>query len=110
MGSLKQSSSSPDGNDCIRNPGRVPNLPRWARSSKARAPPTRSAFTANRALALQARYSIRPNRPMDTNFYDVVVCGGETTGLVAAALLARRGLRVLLLGHEPAHAGFDAWG
>ena len=47
---------------------------------------------------------------MDTNFYDVVVCGGETTGLVAAALLARRGLRVLLLGHEPAHAGFDAWG
>ena len=38
---------------------------------------------------------------MDTNFYDVVVCGGATSGLVAGALLARRGFRVLLLGHEP---------
>jgi phytoene dehydrogenase-like protein len=47
---------------------------------------------------------------MDTNFYDVVVCGGETTGLVAGALLARRGFRVLLLGHEPAHAAFEAAG
>ena len=47
---------------------------------------------------------------MDTNFYDVVVCGGETTGLVAGALLARRGLRVLLLGHEGDHAAFEAGG
>jgi phytoene dehydrogenase-like protein len=47
---------------------------------------------------------------VDTNFYDVVVCGGETTGLVAGALLARRGLRVLLLGHEADHAAFEAGG
>jgi phytoene dehydrogenase-like protein len=47
---------------------------------------------------------------VDTNFYDVVVCGGETTGLVAGALLARRGLRVLLLGHEGDHAAFEAGG
>jgi phytoene dehydrogenase-like protein len=47
---------------------------------------------------------------VDTNFYDVVVCGGETTGLVAGALLARRGFRVLLLGHEGDHPAFDAGG
>jgi len=47
---------------------------------------------------------------VDTNFYDVVVCGGATSGLVAGALLARRGFRVLLLGHEPAMATFDAAG
>ena len=47
---------------------------------------------------------------MDTNFYDVVVCGGETSGLVAGALLARRGFRVMLLGHEPASAAFEAGG
>src|SRR4051794_38723238 len=47
---------------------------------------------------------------MDTNFYDVIVCGGETSGLIAGALLARRGFRVMLLGHEPASAAFDAGG
>src|SRR5688500_13374938 len=66
MGSVEQSSTSPDANhlrtlggfrtsrdglgraklDLSRrepppHPGRVPNLPRWARSSKARPPPTR---------------------------------------------------------------------
>ncbi|HXJ20386.1 MAG TPA: hypothetical protein VMT03_09140 [Polyangia bacterium] len=38
---------------------------------------------------------------VDTNFYDVVVCGGELGGLIAAALLARRGFRVLLVGDDP---------
>lgn len=47
---------------------------------------------------------------MDTNFYDVVVCGGETGGLIAGALLARRGFRVLLLGHERDNPAFDAAG
>ena len=47
---------------------------------------------------------------MDTNFYDVIVCGGETSGLWAGALLARRGFRVMVLGHEPALAAFDAGG
>jgi phytoene dehydrogenase-like protein len=47
---------------------------------------------------------------MDTNFYDVIVCGPELAGLVAAALLARRGLRVLLLGHDTDRPSFDAGG
>ena len=47
---------------------------------------------------------------MDTNFYDVVVCGSELAGLVAAALLARRGFRVLLLGHDADRPSFEAGG
>ncbi len=47
---------------------------------------------------------------MDTNFYDVIVCGSELAGLVSAALLARRGLRVLLLGHDTDRPSFDAGG
>jgi phytoene dehydrogenase-like protein len=47
---------------------------------------------------------------LDTNFYDVIVCGGETSGLIAGALLARRGFRVMLLGHEPASAAFETGG
>ncbi len=47
---------------------------------------------------------------VDTNFYDVIVCGGETSGLVAAALLARRGFRVLLVADEREQATFDAAG
>jgi phytoene dehydrogenase-like protein len=47
---------------------------------------------------------------VDTNFYDVVVCGGETAGLVAAALLARRGYRVLVVGDEPEQAALEAGG
>jgi len=47
---------------------------------------------------------------MDTNFYDVIVCGAELAGLASAALLARRGLRVLLLGHDTDRPSFDAGG
>ena len=47
---------------------------------------------------------------MDTNFYDVVVCGSELTGLVAAALLGRRGFRVLLIGHDADRGSFEAAG
>ncbi|HEX3901997.1 MAG TPA: hypothetical protein VH853_04045 [Polyangia bacterium] len=47
---------------------------------------------------------------VDTNFYDVIVCGGETSGLVAAALLARRGFRVLLVADEREQAAFEAAG
>ncbi|HEY7374148.1 MAG TPA: hypothetical protein VIF57_18445 [Polyangia bacterium] len=47
---------------------------------------------------------------MDTNFYDVIVCGGETGGLIAGALLARRGFRVMVLGHEASSAAFNAGG
>jgi phytoene dehydrogenase-like protein len=47
---------------------------------------------------------------MDTNFYDVIVCGAELAGVVAAALLGRRGLRVLLLGHDLQRPTFEAGG
>ncbi|MDB4980377.1 MAG: phytoene dehydrogenase, partial [Myxococcales bacterium] len=47
---------------------------------------------------------------MDTNYYDVVVCGSELTGLVTAALLGRRGFRVLLLGHDADQPSFEAAG
>jgi phytoene dehydrogenase-like protein len=35
---------------------------------------------------------------MATNFYDVIIIGNELGGLAAAALVARRGYRVLVLG------------
>jgi phytoene dehydrogenase-like protein len=47
---------------------------------------------------------------VDTNHYDVVVCGGELTGLVTAALLGRRGFRVLLIGGEAERPTFEAGG
>ncbi len=47
---------------------------------------------------------------MDTNFYDVVVCGGDLPGVIAAALLGRRGLRVLLCGHDREPTTFQAGG
>ncbi len=47
---------------------------------------------------------------MDTNYYDVIVCGAELAGVMAAALLGRRGLRVLLLGHDLQRPSFEAGG
>jgi hypothetical protein len=47
---------------------------------------------------------------VDTNYYDVVVCGSELTGLITAALLGRRGFRVLLLGHDGDRPSFEAAG
>lgn len=47
---------------------------------------------------------------MDTNFYDVVICGAELGGMIAGALLARRGFRILLLGHDGDPPGFEAGG
>ena len=45
---------------------------------------------------------------MDTNYFDVVVYGSELAGLITAALLGRRGLRVLLCGHDQLPATFQA--
>jgi hypothetical protein len=45
---------------------------------------------------------------VDTNYFDVVVCGSELAGLIAASLLGRRGLRVLLCGHDGLPATFAA--
>jgi phytoene dehydrogenase-like protein len=44
---------------------------------------------------------------VDTNHFDVVVCGSELAGAIAGALLGRRGLRVLLCGLERAPATFS---
>lgn len=43
---------------------------------------------------------------MSDSFYDVVVIGTELTGLVAAAMLAKRNYRVLVVGHGPAMNDF----
>jgi hypothetical protein len=45
---------------------------------------------------------------VDTNYFDVVVYGPELTGLITAALLGRRGLRVLLCGHDRLPATLQA--
>ena len=45
---------------------------------------------------------------MDTNYFEVVVCGPDQAGLIAAALLSRRGKRVLLCGHDRQPATFAA--
>jgi len=45
---------------------------------------------------------------LDSSYFDVVVCGSDLAGLVAAALLGRRGLRVLVCGFERVPASFQA--
>jgi phytoene dehydrogenase-like protein len=45
---------------------------------------------------------------VDTNYFDVVVFGAELAGLISASLLGRRGLRVLLCGHDQLPATFQA--
>jgi hypothetical protein len=45
---------------------------------------------------------------VDTNYFDVVVYGSDLTGLITASLLGRRGLRVLLCGHDVVPATFQA--
>jgi phytoene dehydrogenase-like protein len=47
---------------------------------------------------------------LDSSYFDVVVCGSDLAGLVAAALLGRRGLRVLVCGFERLPATFTAAG
>lgn len=37
---------------------------------------------------------------MATNHYDAVICGEDLAGLITATILGRRGLRVLLVGHD----------
>jgi hypothetical protein len=45
---------------------------------------------------------------LDTSYFDVVVCGADLAGLVTAALLGRRGLRVLVCGLDRVPATFTA--
>lgn len=45
---------------------------------------------------------------MDTNYFDALVYGSDLTGIIAASLLGRRGLRVLLCGHDQVPATFQA--
>jgi len=45
---------------------------------------------------------------VDTSYFEVVVCGPDLAGLVAAALLSRRGKRVLLCGHDRHDATIQA--
>jgi hypothetical protein len=47
---------------------------------------------------------------LDSSYFDVVVCGSDLAGLIAAALLGRRGLRVLVCGFERMPATFVAGG
>jgi hypothetical protein len=47
---------------------------------------------------------------LDSSYFDVVVCGSDLAGLAAAALLGRRGLRVLVCGHDVQPATFSAAG
>ncbi len=53
----------------------------------------------------RVRYTLRP---VDTNYFEVVVCGPDLAGQIAAALLSRRGKRVLLCGHDRPPATFQA--
>lgn len=45
-----------------------------------------------------------------TNHYDLIVLGSDVAGLVAAALVARRGKRVLVIPHGPADGGYKVEG
>jgi len=47
---------------------------------------------------------------LDTSYFDAVVCGSDLAGLVTAALLGRRGMRVLVCGLDRAPATFSAGG
>jgi hypothetical protein len=47
---------------------------------------------------------------LDSSYFDAVVCGSDLAGLAAAALLGRRGLRVLVCGHDQQPATFNAAG
>jgi hypothetical protein len=47
---------------------------------------------------------------LDSSYFDAVVCGSDLAGLVVAALLGRRGMRVLVCGFERMPASFVAGG
>src|SRR2546423_3187506 len=64
-------------------------------------------FTVKPPAPPRAKYN---RGALDSSYFDVVVCGSDLAGLVAAALLGRRGLRVLVCGFERVPASFQAAG
>lgn len=54
-------------------------------------------------MAAPAKVSVHPSR----HVYDVIIVGGQLSGAVAAALLAKHGHRVMLVEHDGLGPGYD---